>query len=126
MLGCVSTYKRDEHAFIGGEIGHYVNRLAKESGRDLAVIRYERLGVFCIIEFMSPKRDVFIDIMNLGKSLANFDRTKANELLRRLFKPLTCDETSHALAIGESDFHHGLQDENSEETEREERCARGE
>ena len=111
----VSNYSSDKHTKVGGEINAYVSRLAKESGRDLAVICYEELAVFCIIEWMSPNRDVFIDLLNLGKSLANFTRAKAAELQQRLFKPITCDETSKFISKGDSDFHHGRQDDNEEE-----------
>jgi hypothetical protein len=121
MLGMVSTYNQEEHSLIGGEIGNYIERLGEKAQRDLAVIRYNNLGVFCIIEFMSPHRDVHIDIMNLGKSLGNFTRGKAQELRQRLFKPLTCDETSRQLAEQDSDYHHWRQDENEAEHEREAR-----
>lgn len=127
MLGSVSIFDREKHAVIrGGELGHYINRLAKKSGRDFALIRYEKLAVFCIIEFISPRRDVFVDTMNLGRSLGNFNRAKNDELLRSIYKPLTCAETSVSLARNESDFHHEMQDFNSEECEREERAAYGE
>ena len=126
MLGMVNHLNSNKHSFIGGEIGHYVNRLAKESGRDLTVIRYNKLGVFCIIEILSSNRGDFIDILNLGKSLANFNQDKNRELHRRLFKPLTCDETSVGITEAESRYHHDRQDENAEEQERLELCARGE
>ena len=126
MLGLVSNYSSEKHTKIGGEIGAYMSRLANESGRDLAVIRYEELGVFCIIEWMSPNRDIFIDMMNLGKSLGNFTRVKAMELMNRLFKPITCKGTSDFVSKGDSDYHHMRQDWNTEEQERLEKVARGE
>jgi hypothetical protein len=126
MLGSVSTRKIDDHTVLGGELGRYVERLAKESGRDLFLMRYNKLGVFCICEWMSPNRDIFIDLMNLGKSLGNFTREKNTELLQRLFKPLTCDTTSQLLAQADSDYHHLRQDENEEEGERLAKCAIGE
>lgn len=126
MLGMVSNYSSEKHTKVGGEIGAYVSRLAKESGRDLAVICYEELAVFCIIEWLSPLRDIFIDMMNLGKSLANFDRAKATELGFRLFKPVSCDETSRFIATKESDFHHDRQNDNEEEHERLAKDERGE
>jgi hypothetical protein len=126
MLGCVSQYNRQDHTFIGGEIGHFIKKVAEGSGRDLALIRYEKRGTFVIIEFVSPNRDVFIDIQNLGRSLANFTRAKKDELLRRLYKPMTCDEVSRFITDGESRYLHDRQDDNAEEWEREERLARGE
>jgi hypothetical protein len=126
MLGMVSTWNKDEHTRMGGEIGAFIGRLAKRSRRDLFVMRYEKLGVFCICEFLSPKHDVFVDTMNLGKSLANFDRAKRIELEHRLFRPIDCAETSQFIAETESDYHHERQDWNAEETERLEKCAQGE
>lgn len=126
MLGMTSIFDSEKHTKIGGEIGAYVSRLAKESGRDLAVICYEELAVYCIIEWMSPNQDVFIDMMNLGKSLANFTRAKALELKHRLFKPITCKETSDFISKGDSDYHHERQDGNEEEGERLAKVSRGE
>ncbi len=118
MLGMTSVYSSDKHTRIGGDIGAFIERLGKDAGRDLAIICYEKLAVFCIIEWLSPNKDVFIDMMNLGKSLGNFTRDKATELRRRLYKPITCDETSQFISAGDSDYHHKRQDENAEEEER--------
>jgi len=126
MLGMTSVWDSDEHTHVGGELGSYLRRISKRAGRDIAVIRYEELGVFCIVEFISPNRDVFIDILNLGNSLANFNREKSRELDRRLFAPVTCDGTSEALEAADSDYHHTRQDGNAEEQERLERVSRGE
>ncbi len=126
MLGAVSSFDTNSHTLIGGDLGDYIARLSGNSRRDFAVLRYEKLDVFCIVEFLSPRRDVFVDTMNLGSSLANFTREKRYELERRVFKPLTCSETSRAIMEGESDYHHMLQDGNEEETERLERVAIGE
>lgn len=126
MLGMTSIRDEQEHTLIGGEIGAYVERISKESGRALFVVRYNKLGVFCICEWMSPNKDIFIDLMNLGKSLGNFTHEKAHELGHRLFKPITCEATSRALAAADSDYHHMRQDDNEEETERLAKCARGE
>ena len=126
MLGMTSVMNSDEHSLIGGEIGAYLRRISKRAGRDIAVIRYEALEVFCIVEFLTPNRDVFIDILNLGNSLANFNRSKSQELERRLFDPITCYGTSEALAAADSDYHHTRQDGNAEEQERLERISKGE
>jgi len=126
MLGMTSVMDSDEHSLIGGEIGAYLRRISKRACKALAVIRYEALEVFCIVEFLTPNRDVFIDILNLGNSLANFNRSKSQELERRLFDPITCDGTSEALAAADSDYHHTRQDGNAEEQERLERVSMGE
>lgn len=126
MLGTVSNYCSEKHCLIGGEIGCFIAKLAKESKRDLFVVKYIKPQTFVICEWLSPNRDIFIDIMNLGKSLANFDRKKAVELRHRLFAPITCNETSRGIAEEESNYYHGRQDENAEEQERLEKVSRGE
>ena len=126
MMGMTSVFDSDQHSIIGGEIGAYISRLAKATDRDFAVLRYNELGVFCIIEFLSPLHDVFVDSMNLGKSLANFDRKKADELQHRVYAPITSDDIVEGSAEADSEYHHLRQDWNSEEQVRLEKCAKGE
>ena len=126
MLGMVSNYNPNEHVILGGELNRYVQTINKESNKKLFVVRYLRFGTFVIAEWLAKPRDVFIDVMNLGKSLGNFDRKKANEFRHRLFAPMTCRETSEGIAEEESRYLHERQDENAEELEIEERCSRGE
>jgi hypothetical protein len=129
MLGLVSNYNSDEHTIIGGEIGRWVSELIKGDPRrkgKLFVVRYNKLGVFCICEWLAGPKDIFVDVMNLGESLGNFDRKQARELHRRVFAPVTAEATSRAIIQTDSDYYHRLRDEDMEETERQERVARGE
>lgn len=129
MLGLVSDYSSDEHAIIGGELSIWLKKLMEgdPARKDrLFLLRYIKLEVFCICEWLGKPKDVFVDVMNLGKSLGNFDMKKANELRHRLFAPITAEDTNQMVAQTESDYHHNLNDEDSEETERQERIALGE
>lgn len=129
MLGMTSFYKPQEHTIVGGEIGPFCDRLVEHDPKrrgNLFVVRYNKLGVFCICEWLDKSLGFFVDVMNLGKSLGNFGRANAEELYRRLFKPLTAEETCRAITGADSNFYHGLQDEDAEETERQERVAIGE
>lgn len=129
MLGLVSNYNSNDHTLIGGELALWVNRLVENDrvrkGK-LFVLRYNKLGVFVIAEWLAGPKDIFVDVMNLGKSLGNFGREEAQELRKRLFNPLGPEETSRAVAQADSDYYHNLQDEDAEETERQELVARGE
>jgi len=130
MLGMVSLYLSEEHTIIDGSgIPEWLKQLVKgdpqREGR-LFLLRYNKLGVFCICEWTGNHKDTFVDVLNLGKSLGNFSREKAKELYKRLFTPVTAEETSKAIVQNDSDFYHNLQDEDSEETERQERVAIGE
>jgi hypothetical protein len=99
---------------------------SRERKNKLFLVRYNKLGVFCICEWLGKPKDVFVDVMNLGKSLGNFGRKKAYELRQRLFAPVTADMTREAIVKTDSDYYHNLQDENAEETERQERVVKGE
>lgn len=129
MLGLVSNYSTDEHTIIGGELSIWLKNLMEgdpqRKGR-LFLLRYNKLEVFCICEWLGKPKDVFVDVVNLGKTLQSFTLEKANELRRRLFSPITAEETSQAIIQIDSDYHHNLNDEDSEETERQERIAMGE
>lgn len=130
MLGMISVFTSAEHTVIRGSgIPEFLTQLVEGDPRRegcLFLLRYNKLGVFCICEWIGGGRDTFVDVMNLGKSLGNFDRKQANELRRRLFNPLTAEDTSKAIIGADSDFYHNLQDEDAEETERQERVAIGE
>jgi len=47
-------------------------------------------------------------------------------LQHRLFAPVTAEETKSFIQKADSDYYHGLQDEDAEETERQALVARGE
>lgn len=130
MLGLVSCYTSTEHTIIKGSgLPEYLISLVKDDPRRkdcLFLLRYNELGVFCICEWTDTHKDTFVDVMNLGKSPRNFNRKDAQELRRRLFAPLSAEETSRAVVNAGSDYHHNLQDEDAEETERCERVAIGE
>ena len=129
MLGLVSNFTSAEHTIIGGEISRWVSRLVEgdpQRKNKLFVVRYNKLGVFVIAEWLGKPKDVFADVLNLGKSLANFGQAEARELRRRLFDPITVEDTSRAIIQTDSDYYHNLHDEDMEETERQERVAIGE
>lgn len=130
MLGMISLYLSEEHTIIRGSgISEWLKRLVEGDPRRkgcLFLLRYNKLGVFCICEWTDNHKDTFTDAMNLGKSLGNFGRKEAQKLRRRLFVPVTAEETSRAIIGADSNYYHNLQDEDAEETERQELVARGE
>ena len=130
MLGMVSLYLSEEHTIINGSgIPEWLKQLVEGNPRRkgcLFLLRYNKLGVFCICEWIGGGKDTFVDVLNLGKSLGNFRKKEAQELRRRLFAPVTVEESAREIIRNDSDFYHNLQDEDSEETERRERVAIGE
>lgn len=126
----VSVFTSAEHTIIEGSgIPEFLIQLVKGDPRRegcLFLLRYNKLGVFCICEWVGGGKDTFVDVLNLGESLGNFGYKKSQELRRRLFAPVTAEETSRAIVQNDSDYYHNLQDEDMEETERQERVAIGE
>lgn len=125
----VSNYNSSEHSIIGGNIADFCARLVEDDPQrkgKLCVIRYNKIRTFVIAEWLAKPRDIFVDTMNLGNSLGNFTRAKADELCKRLFDPISAEVTQNALVEEESDHVHLLQDEAMEETERLAKCAIGE
>ena len=129
MLGLVSLFTSAEHTIIQGEISKWLDRLVegnpKRKGR-LFLVHYNKLEVYCICEWTDNHKDTFTDVLNLGKSLGDFGQKEAQELRRRLFNPVTAEESSREIIRNDSDFYHNLQDEDMEETERQGRVAIGE
>ena len=130
MLGLVSCYNSEEHTIIrGGALSEWLERLVEGNPQRegcLFLLRYNKLEVFCICEWVGGGNDTFVDVMNLGKSLGNFGHKESQELQRKLFAPVTAEDTSQAINSTDSDFYHRLQDEDLEETERQERVSIGE
>lgn len=130
MLGMISVFTSAEHTIINGSgIPEFLIRLVEGDSRRggrLFLLRYNKLGVFCICEWTDNHKDTFTDVLNLGKSLGNFGQKESAELRRRLFAPVTAEVTSKAIIGADSDYYHNLQDEDAEETERQERIAIGE
>lgn len=128
-LNMVSFYKPSEHTILGGDLAEFCARLVEDDPqrkRKLFVVRYNKFGTYVIAEWLAEPRDIFVDIMNLGNSLGNFTRAKAYELRKRLFDPITANDTAEHLITQESDHLHQLQDDSAEETERLAKCAIGE
>ncbi len=128
MLGMVSFYNRNEHTIIGGELAAWIDRLTQgdplRRGR-LFLVRYNKIGSFVIAEWMGKSKNIFVDVLNLGKSV-NLSRVRAGELKRRLFTPHTAEGMVKLTTQADSDYHHAMQDDNAEESERRAKEARGE
>ena len=129
MLGLLSCYNSEEHTILGGELSEWLKRLVEGDPKRkgcLFVVHYNKLEVYCICEWVGGGNDTFVDVLNLGKSLGDFGQKEAQELRRRLFNPVTVEESSREIIRNDSDYYHNLQDEDMEETERQERVAIGE
>ena len=61
---------------------------------------------------------IFTDFLNLGYSLANFDRKKAKEFRRRLFAPVSPSEMVRAINQSARDYITDRQNEDGKNNDR--------
>ncbi len=113
MLGLVTTYDAREHSLIPGDVDAFVKNLVRNDPTrkgKLFIVRYEKHDTFVIAEWLGRPKDIFVDVLNLGNSLGNFDDGKAKELCARLFAPITMEQVDTNNQAAESDFLHERQD----------------
>ena len=113
-------YDPQQHEVIRPEILDWCKRQAsKEDLRsELFMYRHRKYKTFVIARWLGHPHGLFTDLLNLGESLANFTRAKAQEFLRRTLCPLTATETSRAISNCDSDFDMQQQVELQNEQER--------
>lgn len=111
---------KQHHIISGGELIAWCKREApaKDTKR-LFLYRHRVHGTFVIAMWASDRAlGVFTDFLNLGYSLNNFDRKKAQEYLRRLYAPTSAPEMARTINQTSRNYDTIRQDEDAEERER--------
>lgn len=119
MLPCLCDEK--QHQIIsGGELIAWCKQEAPAKERErFFLYRHQIHGTFVIARWASDRAlGIFTDFLHIGHSLANFDRAKANEFLRRLYAPTSAPEMSRVINQTSRDYNTIRQDEDAEEGER--------
>jgi hypothetical protein len=119
MIPCL--YDKKQHEIIpGGDIIAWCRREAPASEKArLFLYRHRLLGTFVIARWaLDRAMGIFTDFLNIGNSLSDFDRRKAGEFLRRMYKPLTAKSISRVIGQANRDFDSAQQDEAEETQER--------
>jgi hypothetical protein len=127
MLPCL--YDEKQHEILqGGEIVRYCQKVAPAKDRPRVFLYRHRIYKTFVIAMWAKDRamGIFTDFLNLGKSLGNFNREKADEFSRRLYKPLSPKEMSQTIESTSRDYSRMRQDEDAEEAERLAKRAKGE
>lgn len=120
--------EKQHHIISGGELIAWCKREAPAKDKNrLFLYRHQIHETFVIAMWASDRAlGVFTDFLNLGYSLANFDRKKAQEFLRRLYAPTSAHEMAKAINQTSRDYSAIRQDEDAEEHERVEKRQRDE
>lgn len=95
LLGMPCLYDSKQHSILGGgsEILDWCRRQVPDDMKDkLFLYRHRRYGTFVVARWAAQPKWVFSDILNLGTSLSNFDREKAQEFMKRIYAPVTAKD----------------------------------
>ncbi len=119
MLGQPCAYDRQQHRIIHPHIEKWIKRQVPVGKlRDSLFVYYHNLyGTFVIAQWIAPKKS-FIDVLNMGTTLYNFDQDMAEEFLQGILSPVSSQEMADSLKRGESNRLSRKQDSTSDRAER--------
>ena len=91
MIGMPCTFDAGQHAVIHPELEDWIHREIPDRNFLDRVFVYRHLlyGTFVIAQWLNRDAGLFIDVMNLGYSLGNFDKEKARTLRSNIMQPIT-------------------------------------
>ncbi|MHC4890451.1 MAG: hypothetical protein ACYTEO_13420 [Planctomycetota bacterium] len=104
MLGVACHYSAEQHTLLKPELLKWC--IDNTGDKQLFVYRQNQVGTFVIGRWLDHPRRWFVDVLNLGHSLSNFTRELAQELVRRITRPITAEATSRRLRETASDQRH--------------------
>lgn len=92
-------YDPNQHQIIHPELGEWVKRQVAPADKERFFVYFHKIHkTFVIARWAQDKFGVFTDFLNLGHSLANFTREKAQELRERLYAPVGVQAMQKAVA----------------------------
>ena len=112
MLGLACQYDERQHKVIHPPLENWVKgQVSDPVLRDRLFIYYHNLeGTFVIGLWEGNSKGYFIDAMNLGDSLQNFDRLMAQSLVTNLSRPLSNKQIARGFRRSERDELHAKQE----------------
>ena len=115
MIPC--KYDEKQHQILPSEISRWCVRNAPADWKDrLFTYRHRIHGTFVVAVWADKNRrlGLFSDVLNLGDSLNNFDHKKADELMRRMWAPLSPSSMADQINQQSRDYNSRQQDINEE------------
>lgn len=118
MLGQTCRFDKAQHGLVHCELEDWIKRQVPAGERDLLFIYRHHLHGTFVIGYWVVLGSLFMDVMNLGHSLANFSRAMAQKFKRQFGDSMSREDMIKELKQHERDRLSGLQQENDEEVER--------
>jgi len=113
MFGLACHYDPRQHRILESGILAWCKRQVSDPYlKERLFTYYHRLEhTFVIALWLNQPKRWFVDVLNMGYSLGNFNRHLAEGLRRRLLAPLSTSDIRRQLRNAESDHLHKLQDQ---------------
>jgi len=119
MLGQSCGFDQKQHELLTNDILDWCHRQASdpETKTHLFMYRHRDEGTFVIGWWMDGDKGDFVDLLNIGYSLANFDDSMAEGFRKNLLCPLDPETTRRRIAQMHKDKISRLNDTNAERLE---------
>ncbi len=116
----VCQYDPHQHELLDNDVSRWLKRETSdpELRKKVFVYRHLRYGTFVIGLWINAPQGVFVDVLNMGTSLANLTASNAQELRKRLFAPTAASDMAHQMQESYSEYLHRRQDESDGMTDR--------
>lgn len=118
MLGMACPYQKKQHRIIHHRLEKWIKRQVPDSNfRDSLFLYYHNSqGTFVIASWTVPGK-FFVDVINLGDSLSNFDYPTAQQFRLRVRAPMSGAQTARTMKQYEQNRLSQIQEENDENVE---------
>jgi len=105
MFPCL--YDERQHEILDTEVGRWCQRNAPADWKDrLFTYRHQLHNTFVVAVWAAEPFGILSDVLNLGHSLSNFDRGRADEMMKRMWCPLQADDMARQIESQSKDFQH--------------------
>jgi hypothetical protein len=104
MFGMACPFRSQQHQIIHPPLESWLKRESPREVRDSLFVYYHlRERTYVIAMWTRP--GMFMDMVNLGFTLGNFDRQRAQLFLEQLNKPRGVDDLKKKLRTGEREYN---------------------
>jgi hypothetical protein len=104
-------YDEEQHQILESEVGRWCVRNAPVDWRDrLFTYRHKRHGTFVVAVWARDKYGLMSDVVNLGYGWGGFNKAMADELMRRMWAPMSPETMARRIDQSSRDYESIQQD----------------
>ena len=108
-------YDEKQHEVLESEVGRWCVRNSPPDWKDrLFTYRHKYHGTFVVAVWAKEKYGIMSDVVNLGFGFVGFDRAMADEMMRRMWAPMSPQTMAKRIDLESRNYEHIQQDKNEE------------